>query len=196
MKILALVSLLLASFGTQAYSITDNGSTIDVGGLDTFLSAAPKAGSITAEEAWIESIVGTLDFIRKDETLTAFPTIEDTEVLAVDIVPGDDYYVLKNATYMAAFENVVEIDWAVFDTGATITITELVDDVEVDTTAAFSEFFNLGDQVEVSHITLFDSGGGGGGGGGGGIDQVPVPAPLALIGLGVLGLGFTRRFLA
>ena len=200
LSILAIVALCIGfvqlGHAGPIYTVQTGATVIvTVGEKDTFLGAAPKAGNPTAEEAFIEALAGGLDYVRKDETnVTAYKTIEDAAVLAVDITPGTDFYVLKNAGYMAAFENLDRISWAVFDTAMEITIDETVkvhgQEVEVSTTQSFSDFFNLGPQVAVSHITLFDDGNGGNGGGE--TNTNPTPGPLALMGLGLAGLGFTR----
>lgn len=179
-----------------AHAYTINSGATDVGGLDIFKGAQYKSGNSNpaAEEAFIESLAGGLDYIWKTGSLTATATDQSSDVLAAYISPGDDYYVLKNSTYMAAFQNVAFIDWVVFDTTISLTLQEKVNGELVETTQPFSYFFNLSDtQLAISHISLFDSSSNPPSDNPGGDPTVPAPAPLALMVPMMAGLMWRRK---
>jgi hypothetical protein len=187
-KIIPLILLLALPLSAQAYFI--GGGATDVGLEDTLIGVAPKAGNPTAEEAWIETFTGDLDYVTKIEDLVGTYADGFPNILVADISPGSDYYVFKNAAYMAAFENVEELAWAVIDVAQPVSLPP--ESTARVLSLTFGDLFNFDNgQIEISHITLLDGSGGGGGGG----NQIPVPAPLVLMSLGILGLGFTRRFL-
>lgn len=177
----SLVGLFGLGLSTSAFAYTlDGTAATEVGLEDNFVAAEDlgNAGEQT-ETDWVNSILGTdLVFDVKTEDLVATPTFEDPDILAVELAAGDLYYIIKNATYSALFENVELLDWAVFDTSQTITVTEADGTTS---TGLFSTFFNLStDQLEISHISEFTG-------------VVPEPSTVALMGLGLLGLGFSGR---
>jgi len=177
----ALASLLL-SFGlsSNSYAILLTDGT-DVGSVDLYLTVTDTLANSNplTEEAFVDQYLVSesldpVDFIIKLEedlpvleTLTA-ENVVSTDVYAVDISTDltavADYFIVKNSTYWALYENIADVDWAVFD------VTDLRADM------------NLPGDFTVSHITLFDA-----------TASVPEPGMLAVFGAGLVGLGFARR---
>ena len=169
----ALASLLL-SFGltSNSYAILLEDGT-DVGSVDTLLTVDTLANSgDTTETTFVNDYLASIDldpvdFITKVEENLPVLVTDMTDVYAVDISTDPtsvaDYFLVKNSTYAALYENLADLDWAVFD------VSELPDGM------------NLPD-LTVSHITLFDS-----------TASVPEPGILAVFGVGLIGLGFARR---
>ena len=196
--------LLVAISPLTAHAYTIN-TTTDVGLEDTLINVAllPSSGDQT-EIDFVTAQLGTANFELKTGGLTATPTDEDPSILAAPLNPPDDYYVLKNSTHWALFQNNALLDWAVFETDRTVDVLTYEregpgnqgDLVLTGTTTgqSFSDLFNLSStQLAISHITVFGGPGTGPGPGPGPGPGVPVPAPLALFGLGGLLLGWTMR---
>lgn len=165
------VLTMIVSMSANAIVIT-SGSYIDndVGGIDLLLAQAPKAGNPTAETTWVNSILSTGDLIFevKNETVPYYATnVDGVYAFALDTPPGD-YFLIKNSNYMALFENYVNYDWGVFDTGL------LGSGINLPT-----------DDWEISHVSEFSS------------DTpnqtVPEPTSLLLFGLGLIGLAGYKR---
>ena len=93
----------------------------------------------------------------------------DTDnVFAFELQNEPDYYLIKNAKYMALFKNLEEIPWGVFDSGD------------------LSGAMNLpGSEYTISHVTEFGGGKG-----------VPEPGVLGLLGIGMIGIALGRRRMA
>jgi hypothetical protein len=145
----------------------------DVGSVDTRLgltgSLAPcgPGSSTTAEQCWANSILGanTALYFDKEEPVTYYQTdTANTFAFALSGDPG--YYIIKNATYWALFENLASLDWGVFST------------------VGLPAGMNLGGtgELTISHVTSFN-----------GTTSVPEPATLALYALGLLGVAATTR---
>ena len=117
-----------------AITLSDD-PTIDVGDVDDLLQIAssgteltlttlPDSGDAT-ETAWVDLVLTSLGIDTTDLTLevkiedATIYTTSETDVYAADISTDStavlDYFIVKNSTYWALFDNNVELDWAVFD---------------------------------------------------------------------------------
>ena len=170
-KRLLQVGLVLAGFASMpswAILINDGGvfDGTDVGVVDTLLAEAAKVGDPLAEQDWVNSILAptSVTWTIKTEPVTYFST-DASDVFAFELasVTGPDYFLVKNATHMALFENLADINWGVFDT------------------SLLSSDLNLPDlqEFEISHVTEFNA--------------VPEPGMAGLLAIGLLGMVVTRR---
>lgn len=172
------LGLALASTSSWAILIVGGPNDgVNVGSLDTLLAQQfhnGPGGNPAGEEAWAEGVLGfNLVFDGKDETVSIYNT-DTTNVRAFGLSFGPGYFVLKNSTYRALFQNVNSLDWAVIDK------------------SLLNAGFNL-NGATISHATQFsdprepdpdpdpDP------------DPVPVPGTALLLGLALMGLRFARR---
>jgi len=172
--------LILAGMVTMpswAVMITSgSASGTNAGVIDTFIAEAAKAGNPTNETAWVNSILGTsgLSYTVKTSNISYYTT-DVTNVFALSLTAQPSYFLIKNATRMALFQNLSGIDWGVFDTSLL---------------SSGKKSINLpSGGFTISHVTHF--------GGGGGNGSVPEPGVAALLGIGLLGMitlrGLRRR---
>ena len=161
---------------TSGFSVTIPGdlSTTDddiyVGNVDTFLTWAEMQGnsSPATETAWVNDYLSitygiTVNYtVRDEENLPIFSTdvagVYAVEIPATDPPTDTDYFLVKNATYVALYANLEDFAWGVFSA------------------ADLPIAMNIPGGYTVSHVTRFDDPNGGGGGGG----EVPEPATMML----------------
>ncbi len=160
-----------------AATINSSGSYngTDVGGVDIFKTQGAQQGSPASELAWVNGFLnpGT-DFTGagKVETVSYYST-DQAGVFAFELTSEADYYLIKNATFVALFQNVADLGWGVFDS------------------ASLTAGMNLPSSgFTISHVTSFDDPSSPVTGG----DPIPEPTSLLLISAGLLGLfGASRK---
>lgn len=170
-------ALTLSLSGSVAQAATysiDNPDVTQVGGLDSLISQGDKLGSTDAEQLWVQNALGdsTVDWTIKVSNVSYFQSNEDVNVYAFETALEPDYFLIKNATKVALFENMAEINWGVFDS------------------SLLSPLFNIPSEgFSISHVTSFSGSGGGGIGG----NPVPAPGSLGMFGAGLAGLVYVGR---
>jgi hypothetical protein len=171
-KALVVASLASVSSLAQAIDIQIGSSTIDVGQADTLVSltsslgSCPGGSSPSAETCWANSVLDPdATYFAKSEKVTYYQT-DTANLYAFALVGDPGYYIIKNATYWALFQNLASTDWGVFST------------------ALLPGGMNLGGtgELTISHVTSFN-----------GTTSVPEPATLGMYLLGLLGVGFAAR---
>ena len=165
MKKILTIPLLTLSLAANASFI---GAT-DVGETDTFLFEDAKVGSTAAETLWVQTKL--LDPTVNWEVKVADVSYQETDtsgIFAFELLFEPDYFLVKNSTRMALFENVASLDWGVFDR------------------ALLSSGFHFGDDFEISHVTELS---------GSGTPRNTVPEPGILLLLGMVAAAFgVRKF--
>lgn len=152
----------------------------DVGNVDTLLGVGAKQGSPKSEYLWVNGILNPngidVKYVVKDDPVSYYGTnVDDVFAFATGT---SDYFLIKNAEYIALYQNLASTDWGVFQTPIVL---DGVGDFNLPDTGSYT----------ISHVTYFD-------GSNGYVppDDNPVPEPgsLMLFGLGLLGLvGFNKR---
>ena len=182
---LLFVMALGISYHANALLINDGGAfdNTDVGSVDTFLFSTdePLANSNPYTETdWVNSVLAPTSVnwtVSTNSDYVPYYSTTGLDTFAFELslsgnIPTTDYFLIKNSTHWALFENVGNLNWGVFSTAG-------VDGFNVDG-------FNVGDGFDytISHVTEFV------------VDPTSVPEPSisALLGLGLLGMiGIGRR---
>ena len=180
------VGLILAgSIAMPSWAVLVGG--VDVGAVDTLIEVGDALGNPTDEATWVNSVLSpastTLSGV-KIEDVGIVAADGETDIFAFDMSPNaPDYFLVKNATMVALYENALDLMWGVFNT------TDLGSAVDACITAGDCDAkakINLPGDYTISHVTLFGEGGNG----------VPEPGVLGLLGIGLLGIIVGRRRMA
>lgn len=145
----------------------DNGA--NVGLLDTFVIEEAKVNGEAAELAWVNDKLGagSVSWVTKYDPVPYFETNAD-DTFAFKLADGVDYFLVKNATRIALFENLADLSWGVFDTDLLSGSMNLPDD-----------------EYEISHVSQFT--------GGVGTTRISEPNTVILLAMALLCLLITRR---
>ena len=182
MKRFLLILCLLLFFTGNAWCLTINdASNTDVGFLDPFYAGSKtlaNSGEDT-EEAWIESLVGPVEYTQYDFVPTIYNVNELSTAYAFMLNDEPDYYLIKwgdggdpdkdgPLQYVAwtLWTNQAKKNWAVFDT---------------------ADSGLIADNWVIKNIDAFGHFGETGG------TSVPEPTTLLLLGLGLVGMAGLRR---
>ena len=120
----------------------------------------------SASTNWVNSILNPdVSYTLKTQKLSYYET-NGTSIFAFELQSKPEYFIIKNSTFWALFENVISLDWGVFDA------------------SKLDEGFKLpdGDSWQISHVSEFN-----------GAVSVPEPGSISLLALGLLGLVLARR---
>lgn len=157
----------------------------NVGLLDTFIAEGAQQGNPTAETTWVNTTLSsTLTFEVKTEDVVYFNT-NTADTFAFALGSGIDYFLVKNATRIALFQNLAELDWGVFDANSLSAAMNIPDFGSVCTELDPPDCVD-DPGFTISHVTQLS-------GGGGGTNNVPEPGMVALLAVGLLGMVAVRR---
>lgn len=182
-KLLLSIGLLLVGFSAMsswAISINDGGTYNgqNVGQLDYLIDQQfhnGPGGNPAGETSWVNNVLAaqpaapSVTFATKYDPVTYYTT-DTANHFAFQLAENVDYFMIKNSTYRALFENKNNFGWGVFDT------------------TLLDNGFNLPDanSYQISHVTQFVS------------DEprttnIPEPQTMTVLFLGILCLLVARR---
>lgn len=168
-KIVGLFAGLALSTPTWAFFV----SATDVGDLDAILATTTLANSSeAAEQAWVEDMLGfAVTFEYKNDGAFSWSLVDgESDIYAQALSTDPEYFLVKlgggnfSGDTHILYDNAISMSYAVID---------LV-------TLGQGETIDI---FRVSHISEYD----------GGTTTVAEPASIALMGLGLLGMGATIR---
>jgi hypothetical protein len=214
MKKTILAAMMLVPSLAMGYATYPDGT--EVGDLDIFLGSIDTLDNSNpeTETEWLQSFFPDSEvlFEFKNEPVEYFYATDDGSepldgeaVIAFSLTPFEaleedplmELFIVKNARYWAAFENVFDINWGVIDTEELPAGMNFPPYMSPEETIAIFTEVNGDEENEmfISHVSVFS-------GGGEPEDPpedppngVPVPAPLALLGIGLIGLIGSRKFI-
>jgi hypothetical protein len=138
----------------------------DVGSVDDVIDYDNLANSGKAEIDWLQGLLPGAEILPQQQSVPYYST-DTSNVFAFLLDPEADYFMIKNATWHALFENNALDGWGVFD------ITDLPGSI------------NLGlEGITISHVRAINPTT---------TTNAPEPSTLALLGLSMLGLAAARR---
>ncbi len=170
-------ALLGCALSAPAWALTITGGAFDgveVGALDPLISTTdtlPNSSPATETGFVSTTLGGDAAFLGKTDDAPLFAVAGDPDYFAVQLSSDPGYYLIKNATWWALFQNVASLAWGVFDSGL------------------LPAGMNIGDTT-VSHVAGFNADGD--------TDpfipqQVPVPGSLLLLGVGLFAAAGVQR---
>jgi hypothetical protein len=180
-KLLLKIGLLLTGFAAMpSWGITINDGGLfngqNVGQVDSFIaqeSHTGPGGDPAGETIWVNSVLGVLTpsvtFTIKYDPVTYYAT-DAANHFAFELADNIDYFLVKNSTYRALFENNDNFGWGVFDTTPLLSGFNLPDD----------------SSYQISHVTQFSSGDTV-------IIDIPEPLTVTLFFMGMLCFLVARR---
>ena len=212
MKKTILAAMLLAPAIAMGYATYPGGTEVGdldilLGYIDTLDNSNPET-----ETEWLQSFFPDSEvlFEFKNEPVEYFYASDDgtepvdgSAVIAFSLAPFDvleedplkELFIVKNAKYWAAFENLFDINWGVINTEDLPAGMNFPPYMSSEETIALLNVDNGENEMFISHVSVFS-------GGGEPEDPpeyppngVPGPAPLALLGLGLIGLIGTKKFI-